>query len=89
MITQLLKQRVVSDKGKVAILVWVFVAPLLVGFLGLGLAFVGLVARHYGSSARWGIWASIIGWSTFALSFPLRWGLKRWSRRFRDENIKD
>jgi hypothetical protein len=72
-----------QEQKKITLLVWVLLGPWLVGFLGLGLAFVGLIARHQESSARWGIWFSIIGWGTFVFSFPLRWWLKRWSRRFR------
>jgi hypothetical protein len=72
-----------EEERDIPVLAWLFLAPLLVGFVGLGLAFVGLIARHYESSAYWGIWFSIIGWSTFGLSFPLRWWAKRWSRRMR------
>jgi len=72
-----------QEQKKITLLVWVILAPWLIGILGLGLAFVGLIARHHKSSAGWGIWFSIIGWATFVLSFPLGWSLKRWSRRFR------
>lgn len=64
---------------------WVFFASFFVAFLGLGLAFVGLLARGYESSRHWGIWFSIIGWSIFVASFVLRSWVKRWFRRLRGE----
>ena len=73
-----------QDKRRITLLAWLFVAPWLVGLLGLGLAFAGLIARHYEASAHLGIWLSIIGWSMVVLSIPLRWWAKRWSRRLRE-----
>jgi hypothetical protein len=66
------------------IVAWLFVAPFIVSFLGLGLAFVGLIARHYESSAHWGIWCSIIGWSMAIAGLALRPLAKRLEKRWRD-----
>jgi len=63
---------------------WLFYASFVLPFLGLGLAFGGLIARHYESSARWGIWCSVIGWGTVVASVVLRWWVKRWFRRLRE-----
>jgi hypothetical protein len=62
---------------------WWFYASFILAFLGLGLAFAGLIARHYEPPARWGIWCSVLGWTIFISSIALRWWVKRWFRRLR------
>lgn len=69
---------------KAALEPWLFVAPFVVSFLGLGLAFVGLIARHGKSSAHWGIWCTIIGWSLAFAGLALRPWAKHLSRKLRE-----
>jgi hypothetical protein len=73
-----------NSKRRMTIVAWLFVAPFLVSFLGLGLVFVGLIARHSESSAHWGIWCSIIGWSVTIAGLVLRPLAKRLEKRWRD-----
>jgi hypothetical protein len=73
-----------QDQRAIERMNWLFIASFFLPFLGLGLAFAGLWARHYEPSAHWGIWCSVIGWSLFVSSYVLRWWLKRWFRRLRE-----
>src|SRR5262249_40799364 len=64
--------------------IWLFLGPIALSFVGLGVVFVGLIARHYESSRHWGIWCSIIGWGLVFAGLILRPMLNRWSKKFRD-----
>ena len=74
-----------SDKTKrrLTVLAWLFVGPFVVSFVGLAVAFVGLIARHHESSAHWGIWCSVGGWSLAIVGVALRPLAKRLERRWR------
>lgn len=63
---------------------WLFTGPFLVSFLGLGLVFVGWIARHNEPSAHWGIWCSIFGWTITLTGLLLRPLGKRLEKTWRD-----
>ena len=73
-----------NTNRRLTILAWLFIAPFLASFLGLGLVFVGLIARHYESSVHWGIWCSIIGWTITITGLLLRPLAKRLEKKWRD-----
>lgn len=69
---------------KLALEPWLFVAPFVVSFIGLGFVFVGLIARHNKSSAHWGIWCSIFGWSLAFAGVALRPLANRLAKKLRE-----
>lgn len=73
-----------NTNRKLTILAWLFVVPFIVSFAGLALVFVGLIARRSESSAYWGIWCSIVGWSLAIGGLVLRPLARRLERRWRD-----
>jgi uncharacterized membrane protein YgdD (TMEM256/DUF423 family) len=71
-------------KRRLTILAWLFIAPTVVSFVGLAIAFVGLVARHSKSSAKWGIWCSVVGWSLAVGGLCLRQLARRLEKKWRN-----
>jgi hypothetical protein len=73
------------DEKTIARMNWLFYASFFMPALGLVLALVGMIARSRESSAHWGVWVSLAGWTLVIGGFLLRGWVRYWFRKVQKE----